>query len=258
MSAAEHRSTGRVLDILDLIVSHPEGLSLSQIAAKLNAPKSSLFPIVQTMATRKYLSQNRATSTYTIGSAAFRVGMSFVNTKTAIDIIGNEMVKLVSKCQETSFMAVLENGNAVYLLKKDSSRAVTMKASIGVSLPAYATSVGKALLLDSTMEDLRRYYPNGLAALTPNTITDMETLYNQLQQFRSDDICFESEESNLDVRCVSTPIRRNGAIECAISIAAPVYRCSDEKILEYRDMLLETKRSIEGILRDYHLSLNNS
>ena len=49
-NAGQHRSTQRVIDILECIMIYADtGLSLSELATKLNAPKSSLFPIVHTL-----------------------------------------------------------------------------------------------------------------------------------------------------------------------------------------------------------------
>ena len=49
MAASEHRSTIRVLEILSILARNRTGYSLSEISRELNAPKSSLFPIIHTM-----------------------------------------------------------------------------------------------------------------------------------------------------------------------------------------------------------------
>jgi len=70
----EHRSTARVLDILEyLALSKDGGSTLTELSVALDAPKSSLFPILHTLLSRKYIWLDRRTNRYYIGiSAAMR------------------------------------------------------------------------------------------------------------------------------------------------------------------------------------------
>lgn len=52
MAQTPHRSTSRVLDIFDLLSTTMEGFTLTEIAQALQSPKSSILPILQTMASR--------------------------------------------------------------------------------------------------------------------------------------------------------------------------------------------------------------
>ena len=45
-----HKPTLRVLEVLNLLCSHPEPMRLSRISRELNMPKSTLLPILQTLA----------------------------------------------------------------------------------------------------------------------------------------------------------------------------------------------------------------
>ena len=54
MTKDEHRSTTRVLSILSALSNTPEGLTLAELSQQLSAPKSSLFPIIHTMAAHNF------------------------------------------------------------------------------------------------------------------------------------------------------------------------------------------------------------
>jgi DNA-binding IclR family transcriptional regulator len=180
--------------------------------------------------------------------------MSFINSGDSLKYIEKIMDDVVDKCLETTHFAVLDKGNVVYLLKKDSPQAIRMISSVGKTLPAYATGIGKALLIDYSIEDLHQIYPDGLVPMTDNTITDFEELYNQLVSFKKDDISYEYEESNKDVQCVAVAVRKGGRIIASVSVAIPIFRCSEEKIVEIRDILLEAKK----ILENYFVNANVS
>lgn len=250
MMQREHRSTERVLDILELIAQSRDGYTLSQLAEKLQAPKSSLSPIVRTLRDRHFLRYGGNSLRYTVGPAAYQVGMQFVNRTNMLQMVEREMDRIVADCLETVFFAILDRGNVVYLLKKDSPQAIRMIANVGLSLPAYGTGIGKALLIDHNLMDLTETYPEGLKPLTSHTIIDFKTLYHQLLEFKKDDVSYECEESNKDIRCVGTALRRNGRIIAALSVAIPVFRCDEEKLKLSRGLLLQSKKSLEAIFQD--------
>lgn len=82
LTPTEHRSTSRVLDILELISSEGvNGFTLSEIASRLNAPKSSLSPIIHTMHARHFLRCDPNSGRYFIGLSAFTVGCLSLTTK---------------------------------------------------------------------------------------------------------------------------------------------------------------------------------
>ena len=76
----EHRSTMRALSIFELLAfgDNSEGYTLTEIATKLRAPKSSISPIIHTLTTNRYLKYNSDTARYSIGRRAFEVGNTYI------------------------------------------------------------------------------------------------------------------------------------------------------------------------------------
>ena len=77
MTKDEHRSTVRVLSILLALSNNPDGLTLAELSQQLAAPKSSLFPIVHTMADQNFASYNEVTQKYRFVSLAFWIILMF-------------------------------------------------------------------------------------------------------------------------------------------------------------------------------------
>lgn len=96
---------------------------------------------------------------YRTAPAAFQTGMSFLSRIDVLKQVEKEMDTIVEQCSETVHFAVLDCGNVVYLLKKDSPQAIRMTSNVGVCLPAYGTGIGKALLIDHDIESLKMLYP---------------------------------------------------------------------------------------------------
>ena len=62
MGQEQHRATTRVLDILEHLASEGgAGKTLTELSVALDAPKSSLFPILHTLAQRRYVRLDRET-----------------------------------------------------------------------------------------------------------------------------------------------------------------------------------------------------
>ncbi len=245
MGYTEHRSTARVLSILQLVARNQDGYTLSKLAELLEAPKGSIFPILQTLKEYHFLLFDDKTGIYQIGPMAFQVGMSFINRDGSLKFVEEKISRIVDQCLETVHFAILDKGDVVYLLKKDSPQAIRMISMVGKTLPAYGTGIGKALLMDYSLEELKKIYPDGLEKLTYNTIVDFDKLYEELKSFRKDDVSYEYEESNMDVQCVAVAVRKESKIIAAVSVAIPIFRCDDKKIENIREILLNTKRELE-------------
>ena len=71
-----HNPTLRVLNILEALASNSNGLTLTEISEAINSPKSTIFPIVQTMVDKKFIFFNKNSYTYTIGINTFCIGTS--------------------------------------------------------------------------------------------------------------------------------------------------------------------------------------
>ena len=217
-----HQPTLRVLEVLQAVVKDSSSKQLSDFSRELNIPKSTLLPILQTLCQYRYLSQD--SGGYRAGTTLFSIGSALRGSFPTLDYVHSQLEALVQATGETCYFGVLEDGFVLYLDKVDSPHPLRMLTSVGHRLPAYATGIGKALLCDLEEDDLRRLYPQGLHPLTDRTITDSNMLAMQLAQARTDGYCWEVEESTRHIRCFAAPIRKNGRIAAAVSVAIPVFR----------------------------------
>ncbi|MFY9176604.1 MAG: IclR family transcriptional regulator [Caldicoprobacterales bacterium] len=251
MKKENHRTTSRVIEILTLVASSNDGLTLTDLAEKMKAPKSSIYPILKTLSNFNFLNYNQRNFTYRIGYQAFEIGNAYLNNFDLMEEIKTTMTNMVNVCSETCHYAILIEGDVLYLQKIDSPEPIRMFSSIGKRLPAYGTGLGKALLMDHNMDQLRSLYPNGLKKLTKNTASSVEELYDQLQAAKAEGFAYEVEESNEHIRCIAVPIRKNGIIFSALSVAIPVFRYTDEKGELIKHLLKNAKERIEKLLEQH-------
>ena len=101
-----HRAAGRVMDILELVVRTREGLALRELSAQLEAPKSSLLPLLRTLTARGYLEQG-ALGAYRLGPKAFELGMASPAHRAWPEIARPALRELMQRTGETVFLGAL-------------------------------------------------------------------------------------------------------------------------------------------------------
>jgi IclR family KDG regulon transcriptional repressor len=241
------KSAARVLDIFELLVQHPDGLSLSEICTVLGLPKSSGHALLMTLVKRGYLREGRRERSYRLGPALFEIGSAYISST---DLIGDgqAIVSTVARaCDETVHLAVLDGADVLYVVKEEGTRTIRMVSAVGKRFPAHGTGVGKMLL--SALDDaaLATRFPNGspLPALTAKTITDPRALREELAAIRARGYALDSEESTPGLSCVAAPVYgARGAMVAAMSISVPSVRFTPAR----RDELLALLQQHTGRL----------
>lgn len=246
MAQELHRATIRVLDILECLSAASDGMTLTELAQALSAPKSSLFPIVHTLEQRQYLQQRFGTTRYMIGPSSLVLGSAYA-LNSGIMAFTDVIKQVVAACQETCQLGVLDQGNVLYIAKEDSPEAIRMISRVGNRLPANATAIGKALLSGLTDTEVRELYANGLPRLTSHTITSISALLSQLSDIRNGGMASEREESTPQLACWALPLYQGGKVFAALSVSVPLFRCEPGKIELICQSLQKAKTKIEQL-----------
>ena len=244
-----HKPTERVLSIFNLLSGHPQGLTLTQISQQLAIPKSTISPILQEMVFQNYLYLNNNSGRYFLGISLHAIASSYDITNELSPQVRRIMQRITQETNEMCQLGILEGSEILYLVKEvpTEESPIQIISYTGKKLPAYATALGKALLSSYTREELEALYPEGLTAITPNTITDFDRLWEQLQEIKTTDIAYESEEVTPFLCCYATPIVLTTDQSIALSISLPLFRTNDEKIAQIKEVLLHAKEEIENL-----------
>lgn len=249
-----HKPTMRVLEILEAVYRSDNGLTLSDISRDTDILKGTLHPIVNTLVQTDYLeSRNQR---FHIGKNCFKLGYSYVNTLSYLNIIKPHMKEIVESCGEICQLGILDGTDVLYVEKIDPKQAVRITSSVGATLKAYATSLGKCLLSGLADGEVRRLYPGPLERYTDNTVPHVDALLEQLQQVRQNGYIYEQGETNTDIECVGVPIKVNHAVLAAMSVSLPAFRSTPEKVGAIEQLLKEHAQVIEHTLGTLPAGLN--
>jgi DNA-binding IclR family transcriptional regulator len=147
-------------------------------------------------------------------------------------VVTDELDDLAAETGEVAQFATEEHGRAVYLDKARGEQAVNTASTVGKREYIHCISLGKAMLAHLPEERVEGIVDrHGLPAQTPNTITDRETLFEELETTRERGYAVDDEEKIEGVRCVAAPLTDDGVVG-AISISGPSSRMDGERFRE--------------------------
>ena len=223
----------RALDVLESFLDGASSLSVPDIAVRLGLPRSSAHEIAQTLLARGYLAAvEQQPHRFTLGPRLFELGNAYAND---LDLAreGQQVARAVAAgCDETVHLAILDGTQVVYIAKVDSTHAVRMVSVLGGRLPAHCTAVGKMLLSGLSDAEVAARYAGTqtLVGMTPNSITSLGRLHQELVEIRARGLANDDCESNAAVRCVAAPVYdHRGEMVAAMSISVPIIRMEDAR-----------------------------
>lgn len=258
MGNAEHMPTLRVLRILEQLADHPQGLTLTEIARGIGSPKSTVVPIIGTLRASKYVFFNPQTTRYSIGIAAFSTGSAYVSNMSSLQFIRSEMRYVVQQSGEICQFGVLDNNKVLYVAIEEPMASFRLVSSVGKRLPLYCTAIGKSLICNMSISEVRALYPDGLASFTGNTITDFNVLEKELEDIRQRGyVAIERGEISPDLTCVSVPLFKGDEIIAAVSISVPTFRTTDEKLEQGKALLLGMQKKVKNYLEVHDINPNS-
>ncbi len=246
-----HRGTDRILSIFEYLTETDNiGKSLTEIAAQLEAPKSSILPMLRAMVTRGYLHYNPLTYQYFLGYKLYEVGTKYVSETNIGDALYQVMQEIASEYSVTVTLGELVAGDILFLQKVDLFEKLRLYRAVGRRVPAYATALGKVLLSEKTPAEINKFYPDGLTPITSKTITDINVLYEQLETIRQVGFATAREESTQYVGSVAIPIRKNGTIVYGLEASMSILEHTEEKERQVLYRLYDAKTRIENFLKN--------
>lgn len=241
----KHQPTLRVLNILELLANSKENLTLSVMAKKLNIPAGTLWPILQTLQEKQYIKCNLKDKSYYLDFKILTLGCNIKSENSVLELIKKHMKNIRNLTNQTCQMGILKEGNVLYLEKVNANNQVQLKSFVGTSYPAYATSLGKALLANKSKAELKKLYPQAFEKITEKTLNNIDELYQELKDIKKHKIALESGEMNPQIECMAIGIEHKNKIIAAISISYLAFY-SDENFREKNKKILkEEKKKIE-------------
>lgn len=239
----------KAFDILFLL-ARSDSMGISEISSGLGIPKSSAHSIIMTMLENGILQRNPETRRVHLGPRLIELGN---DAQTHLDLvrIANPLIRqLNEQTDETVHLTILDRDEVLYVDCVESKKRLRTYSVIGVRAPLYCTSVGKAILAFQPIDEVERIIDTyGLPPVTTNTITDRESLLEDLAKIRQRGYAIDDREHEEHLRCIGAPIRdARGTVFASISISGPEQRITYDAIPHLAEYVVTVAQTLSSRL----------
>ena len=208
--------------ILRTLEDEADGLSLGEIATRVDLARSTVQRIVAALADEQLLIAATPKSRVKLGPALVRLARG---TSIEIEQIAHPIMESFSRrINETIDLSIIQGKSAVFVDQVLGNHRLRAVSAVGERFPLHCTACGKALLANLPKGKMESILTAGLESFTKNTVTDPAVLRVQLESLSDGDTVEDLEEYTEGICAVgvafSDPLDR----VFAISIPAPTNR----------------------------------
>jgi len=231
----------RAFLILDVMADAGGEAKLTEIAASAGLNVSTCHHLISTLYNWGYVARGANSRSYVLGSRILHLSAACLRQVDLPRRAESLVNRLNDQTRETVQLAIMQDTNLVHVLRREARHAVRVDGTLGgKSNAAHATATGKAILAWLPPTELDRIVADkGLTAFTPNTITDIEKLKEELRLTRRNGFAIDREEFQLGVMCLGAAIRDHaGAVVGSIGVSSPAFRATPEYFDEIKVHLI--------------------
>jgi IclR family acetate operon transcriptional repressor len=231
VGAGHTQALSRGLALLEALAATEGGATLTAVAERLALPAPTAHRLLATLEQAGYVQQGPG-GEWLVGVRAFRVGSAFLDHRNLVVQAYPHLKRLMEQSGETTNLAVIDDGEAVFVEQVQCRELMRMSTKLGARAPLHASGVGKAMLAampdDAVSAALAK---RGLVQHTVRTVTSRERLARELETTRGRGYAIDDEEHADGLRCVAAPIwDENGEAWAAISLAGPTSRITPARV----------------------------
>ncbi len=172
--------------------------------------------------------------TYSLQPRVLNLGYSYLSTAPIPIAAQPVLEELSEQLGEATSVAVLDDGEVVYVARAATRRIVAVTLGVGSRVPAYCTALGRVLLAgmqpEQATQELSKF---DLVAHTRFTVTSRRRLEEILAETRAKGFAVNDQELEIGLRAVAVPVRNViGATVAAMNVSAQASRVTQRELLE--------------------------
>ncbi|WP_339164218.1 IclR family transcriptional regulator [Siminovitchia sp. FSL H7-0308] len=214
-------SVSRAIDILSCFTQEEPVLGNAEIAEKLGLSRSTTHHLITTLCNEGVLIRD--------ASRKYRLGWKLLEWNNRVmfqhDFYNKAMPlvkELTDRFRGTAHIGMFDRGDVVFVLRISSMEANDVPTYLGGRKPAYCTSAGKALIAYNDVY-LKETIAKGLSRQGPNTITNIETLKQELKAVREQGYSISNNENDTRTYAIAAPIQSySGETIASVNLVGPI------------------------------------
>lgn len=207
--------------VLRALETSPGGLSLGEIAATVDLPKSTVHRLVAALAAEDLVAQEPG-GRARLGNGLARLAAA--GREALPDRLRPVLLELRRELDETVDLAVLDDDAVRFVDQVAAPRRLRAASAVGELFPLHCTANGKALLAALPAAEATARLPQRLPRFTPQTITARKRLLAELATVRREGVAFDREEHTEGICAVGAAVLDPTGPVAALSVPVPAQR----------------------------------
>lgn len=228
-------SLARGLAVIRAFSDSRRSLTIAQISQKTGIPRAAVRRCLHTLKQLGYADSD--VNNFSLRPKILTLGYSYLSS-TPLTVSAQPYLNNISRTLgESCSLAVLDDNEVLYVARSATSRVMSVALNTGSRLPAYCTSLGRAMLAHLPDDQLKAYFEKvKLRALTDKTVVSQKRLRDILAGVREQGYAVIDEELEVGLRSIAVPVRgASGNVLAALNVGAQAARVSvaqmEEEIL---------------------------
>lgn len=195
-------------------------LGAPELARRLQLPRATVFRMLNTLESMGFLQRADGGNDYRLGLSVLRLGFEFLSSMDLTELGQPVIARL---CEEIRFpcnIVVRDGRSIVYVAKVTPPTPLTSSVRVGTRLPAHATLLGRILLADLSLPELRALYPEEqLEGHSPNTPRTVIDLFDLVQSDRERGHVAGAGFYESSISTIAAPVRdHSGRVIAALGV----------------------------------------
>lgn len=228
MTSGSRRTVDRAFEIVD-VLAQEGALRGSAVAEELDMPVSTVHDYLQALVATGYVT--KTDNLYRTSTRFLEVGQRQRHRLDVFTAARDELETVAQETDEHVTMMIEERGEGVLIAIQEGADAVSLFAYPGARMPLHATAPGKAILAylpDERVEEILDEH--GLVAVTNQTITDRDTLFEQLETIRERGYAVDDGERIAGMVCIAAPVLdKEDNVQASVCVCGPRSRIDDQR-----------------------------
>jgi IclR family KDG regulon transcriptional repressor len=237
------KSVLKTLEILDQFKESDE-LGITDLAEATGIPPSTVQRMVNTLVMKQYLQKSLSRRKYCPGTSLFAISSRAEKIGGKLELVKQCMEEFTSETHENINFAVLSGAHVTYIMKVDSPELLKPDFQIGVSYPAFTTSLGRCMLAYEPWEKVKQLYD--MQSYKEISKEDFRALFKEV---RKNGYATESEQFQPGLWCTAAPvIDSDGKVIAALSTCIPLLRLDDKRKKRMCGRIVDAARSVSEVM----------
>lgn len=227
-------------------------ISAPEFARRLDLPRSTIFRLLTTLESLGFVERTEGGRSYRLGMAVLSLGFEYLASLELTELGSPLLQRLRDDIGYSCNLAVRDGRSIVYVAKVTAPTLFPSAVNLGTRLPAHATVLGRVMLSDLSLPELRALYVHEqLDIYSPSTPATVAALHELLQQDSRQGYAMGTGFYESSITSIGAPVRdRSGAIVAAMGAALPSTRVEQARLGELTERVRATANELSRLL-DY-------